>query len=324
MNTSPRHLFIAWAPYGRRSEVLARELSADLHFVHYLKYKVPIYAPLKYLLQAMRTFQILLASRPGIVYVQSPPFVAGLVVDLYCRLFGAKFVLDHHTDSFGPRWAWASRIQQYLARRAAINIVTNQYWATIIKGWSARPFILPDPFFTMPVSVDFEVKPGCNVVFINTFAADEPIDEVLAAAAQLPEVNFYITGKTDKKEASFFASVPPNVIFTGFLPDAQYFGLLRTADAVMALTTRDHTLQGGGCEAVSLGKPLITSDWPYLRELFARGTVYVSNTGDGIRDGIQIMIERCRELEHEIIAFREERRQEWETNFAHLMAQLTT
>src|SRR5689334_9098297 len=102
-----RWIFIAWAPYGRRSELLAGELGAKLYFIHYLKFKVPIYAPLKYALQSARTLQVLLAERPSAVFVQSPPFVCGLVVYLYCRLAGARYVLDHHTDSFSHRWSWA-------------------------------------------------------------------------------------------------------------------------------------------------------------------------------------------------------------------------
>jgi glycosyltransferase involved in cell wall biosynthesis len=139
----------------------------------------------------------------------------------------------------------------------------------------------------------------------------------------LPAIHFYITGNTKKKPASFFASVPANVTFTGFLPDQQYFGLLRAAQAVMSLTTRNYTLQGGGCEAVSLGKALITSDWPYLRELFAKGTIYVSNSSDDIRDGILRMQHQYRDLEKEIVTFRENTRREWDLHFALLKEIIT-
>ena len=162
------------------------------------------------------------------------------------------------------------------------------------------------------------VESDFNLVFINTFASDEPLEAVLEAASQLPDVHFYITGDTNRKPASFFANLPPNVTFTGFLPDGQYVGLLRAAQAVMALTTRDHTLQCGGFEAMSLGKPLITSDWPYLLELFARGTVYVPNSADGIRDGIVRMRKRYKDLGREMVVFREDSGREWDARFAQL------
>ncbi len=322
MDGMKRWLFVAWAPYGRRSALLAAELGARLYFIHYLKFKVPIYAPLKYVLQAIRTLQVLFVERPEAVFAQSPPFVCGLVIYLYCRLTGTRYVLDHHTDSFARKWRWALPIQKLLARRAVTNLVTNQHWAEIVRAWQAPVFILRDPFVTPPEGEAFTVKPGFNVVYINTFAADEPTDAVLGAAAELPDVHFYITGSKKRKPASYFAAAPPNVTFTDFLPDAQYFGLLRAANAVMALTTRDYTLQGGGCEAISLGKPLITSDWPYLRDLFARGAIYVRNSSDSIRDGVLAMRQRYRDLEREVVAFRQDSRQEWDERFARLKAMI--
>jgi glycosyltransferase involved in cell wall biosynthesis len=318
MSRTNRRIFIAWAPHGRRSELLARELGVAVYFIHYLKFQVPYYAPLKYILQSIRTLQVLFAERPEVVFVQNPPFVCSLVVYLYCYLAGAKFVIDHHTDAFSARWAWARSIQRFLARRAITNLVTNQHWADMLQAWSAPAFILPDPFVVLPEGDDLTVKPGFNVVFINTFAPDEPLEAVLDAASQLPAVHFYITGDVKKNPAGFLAKLPQNVTFTGFLPDSQYFGLLRAVQAVMALTTRDYTLQGGGCEAVSLGKPLITSDWPYLHELFAKGTVYVPNDGHGIRDGVLAMQHQYQDLAKEIVVFRQDRRREWDKRFAKL------
>jgi glycosyltransferase involved in cell wall biosynthesis len=157
-------------------------------------------------------------------------------------------VLDHHSAAFGRAWDWALPLQKFLARRAITNIVTNQHWAEVIHSWSADVFILLDPLPTLSEGPEFAVEPGFNVVFITIFAPDEPIDAVLEAARQLQNVHFYITGDTQCKPDSFFADVPPNVTFTGFLPDPQYVGLLRAVQAVMALTTRDYTLQGGGFE----------------------------------------------------------------------------
>lgn len=311
-------IFIIWAPFGRRSELLARELGIPAYFIHYLKFQAPLYAPFKYVLQSIKTLWVLFRERPVVVFVQSPPFVCVLVVAIYCSITGARYVIDHHTASFARRWDWALPLQKLLARRAITNIVTNRHWGARVASWSAPVFILPDPFVSLPEGQPFAVGPGFSVAFINTFASDEPIEAVLDAASQLPDVHFYITGNTNRRPAEFFARAPRNVTFTGFLPDAQYFGLLRSVHAVMALTTRDYTLQGGGCEAISLGKPLITSDWPYLRELFARGTVYVPNSSEGIRDGVLAMRQKYQELEREIVDFRQQRRQEWESRFAQL------
>lgn len=311
-------MFVAWAPYARRSESFARELGAELHLVHYLKFQNPIYAPVKYVLQAMRTLILLFSKRPIVVFVQNPPFICGLVVYLYCRTIGAHFVFDHHSAVFSPVWDWALPIQKFLAQRAVTNIVTNQHWADIIQSWGASALIMGDPFLELPQGEVFPVEPGFSVAFVSTFAPDEPLDAVLGAANQLPDVHFYVTGDAKRQPESFFDSLPANVTCTGFLPDAQYVGLLRAVDAMVVLTTRDHTLQLGGCEAVSLAKPLITSDWPCLKRFFVRGTVYVSNSADGIREGILVTQRKYRSLKEEMMAFRQESRRKWNAQLAQL------
>ena len=311
-------MFIAWAPYARRSESLAREVGAELCLVHYLKFQNPFYAPVKYVLQSIRTLMVLFSKRPAVVFVQNPPFVCGLVVYLYCCTSGAHFVFDHHSAVFSSVWDWALPIQKFLAQRAITNIVTNQHWADSIRSWGASALIMGDPFLELPQGEMFPVEPGFNVAFVSTFSPDEPLDAVLEAAAQLPEVHFYITGDSKRQPKSFFDSLPTNVTCTGFLPDAHYVGLLRAVDAMIALTTRDHTLQLGGCEAVSLAKPLITSDWPYLRKFFVRGTIHVASSADGIREGIRVMQEKYKDLKEEMIAFRQESRQEWNAQLAQL------
>lgn len=69
---------------------------------------------------------------------------------------------------------------------------------------------------------------------------------------------------------------------------------------------------------MSLGKPLITSDWPYLQELFPKGTIYVPNSGKGIRGGILAMQKMHNSLEKEMLTFRQEIRSSWDNQFAQL------
>jgi len=317
MSTGP-WMFIAWAPYARRSESLARELGAELCLVHYLKFQTPIYAPVKYILQGIRTLMLLFSKRPTVVFVQNPPFACSLVVYLYCYTVGAHFVFDHHSAVFSPVWDWALPIQKSLAQRAITNIVTNQHWAEIVQSWGASALIMGDPFLELAQGEMFRVEPGFSVAFVSTFAPDEPLDAVLQAATQVPKVHFYITGDSKRQPKSFFDSLPNNVTCTGFLPDARYVGLLRAVDAMLVLTTRDHTLQLGGCEAVSLAKPLITSDWPCLKKFFVRGTIHVANSAASIREGILAMQEKYKDLNEEMMAFRQESRQEWNAQLAQL------
>lgn len=310
---------VAWAPYSRRSEMFARELGGTLHCIHYLRFRSPLHAPFKYVMQAVRTLQVLFEERPRAVHVQSPPFVCALVVHLYCLLSGARYVVEHHTASFGGAWDWALPMQRFVARHAVMNIVTAERWAELVRSWGAEALVMHDPFLDLPPGEPYRLRPGFNVAFIGTFAQDEPLDAVLEAAALAPDVNFWITG--DTKQAPTIAHPPPNVTFTGFLEsNREYLGLLRGVDAAMVLTTRNDTLQLAGCEAISVGTPLITSDWPYLRELFADTAVYVSPSAESICEGVRELRDRRSELVERIPGFRRQRQRAWGDQLARLRA----
>ena len=314
---------IAWAPYSRRSEMFARELGGTLHCIHYLKFRSPLHAPIKYVMQAVRTLQVLFGERPRAVHVQSPPFVLGLVVHLYCLFSGARYVVEHHTASFGPAWDWALPMQRFVARHAVTNIVTAERWAELVRSWDADALVMHDPFLDLPLGEPFPLQQGFNVAFIGTFAQDEPLDAVLEAASLMPDVRLWITGDTEQAPGTI-VDAPPNVTFTGFLDlNREYLGLLRGVDAAMVLTTRDDTLQLAGCEAISVGTPLITSDWPYLRELFADTAVYVAPSAESIRDGIREVLDRRGELAREIPGFRRERQRDWSDRLARLTAKVS-
>ncbi len=312
-------LMISWAPYSRMSNTFAKELGGKLYCIHYLRFQYPPVAPIKYVLQAVRTLQVLFRERPCVIHVQNPPFISGMVVDFYCRLTRAKFVLHYHSAAFSKKWDWALPFQKMIARRAVTNIVTNQHWADIVNGWGGRVIVMTDPFLELPKGTVYPVSIGFNVAFVSTFADDEPTDAVMAAARAMPDIHFYITGDKRKKPASFFESAPTNVTFTGFLnPDTDYPGLLRSVDAVMVLTTRNHTLQLGGCEAAALKKPLITSDFPYLHEVFSRGTAFVSATPESIEEGIRAVQSEYDHFCQEISWLRSDKQQEWNLRLSQL------
>jgi glycosyltransferase involved in cell wall biosynthesis len=317
---------IAWAPYSRRSEMFASELRGRLRCIHYLRFQSPPHAPVKYVLQAARTLQVLFRDRPHAVHVQNPPFVCGLTVALYCWLTGSCYVVEHHSAAFGRIWDWARPFQKVVMRRAVTNIVTDGHWADVVRSWAGRrspahALVMHDAFLDLPEGRAFAVGPGRSVAFAGTFAADEPLDAVLHAARLLPEIGFYVTGDTTKVSPAVVAQAPPNVTFTGFLDvNGEYLGLLRAVDAVMVLTTRDHTLQLAGCEAIAVGKPLITSDWPYLRGLFSTAAVYVAPTAEGVRDGVVEAMQRLGELRREAADVRRAQRARWRAQLAELRA----
>jgi hypothetical protein len=95
------------------------------------------------------------------------------------------------------------------------------------------------------------------------------------------------------------------------VPDEEFYGLLEVVQVVMCLTTEDHTYQSGASEALWLGKPIITSDWPLLRGYFDKGTIHIDNTAESIRRAVLAMKRCLPAYEAEIRALQIERQHEW-------------
>ncbi|HEX5586236.1 MAG TPA: glycosyltransferase family 4 protein [Acidimicrobiia bacterium] len=297
--------------------MFARDLDAELHCIHNLRFQSKAHAPAKYVLQAARTIVVLFRARPRAVHVQNPPCVCGFVVALYCWFAGARYVLDHHSAAFLPVWRWFGPLQRRVARGAATNIVTSTHWADVVAGWGAPTLLMRDAFRELPPGAPVALDRGPHVLFVGSFAFDEPLDAVLVAAADMPDVSFLVTGDTERAPAGLIEAAPANVRFTGFLPYEEYLGLLRAVDVVVALTTRDHTLQGAGCEAISVGTPLVTSTWPYLREVF-EGMVFVGSSAPEIRRGIEDALVRHDALAAEARDLRTRRRAQWNAQLERL------
>jgi len=298
--------------------LLSEKLRLKLCLVSSLKRRYFL-APLRYLLQTVKTFSILIGEKPQLVFVQNPPIFATMVVYIYAKLWKARYVIDSHTGALlAPWWKWSLPIHAFLSRRAIITIVTNEHLKALVNSWRADAFIVGDIPTTFPHGKPFLLNGGFNIAVINTFSPDEPIEKILAAATTLPEVHFYVTGDPIRASRALLQSKPANVTFTGFLPDEDYFGLLRAVQAVMVLTTDDHTMQRGACEAVSLGKPIITSDWPVLKEYFDKGTIYTDNSVAEIRQAVQRMQNENEQLGNEILILKAERLEEWQFKQATL------
>ncbi len=314
-----KSVFIVWGQHHRRSELLARHLGSTIHYVNCGVSGKLVQAPIRYVVQALKTWHILGRGKPCIVLVQNPPIFGVIVAFLYAWLHNAEYVIDSHTGAFvSPKWRWSLWLHRFLSQSALLTIVHNKSQERIVKPWGCRYCVLGFIPGDYPYGEDYPLKGQFNVAVISTFKSDEPLDVLFDAAERLPGVEFYITGNSKRSSPHLSAKKPQNCHLTGFLSYGQYIGLLRAADAVMDLTTRDHTLLMGGFEAVSVGTPLITSDWPILREYFSEGTVHIPNSAHGICEGVRYARANCDILREEILTLRNRLRQEWDAGFAQL------
>lgn len=278
----------------------------------------------KYVFQAIKTLIILLKERPNIIFCMSPPVFTCIPVWGYCKIFPKTgYVVDYHTAAFTePMFKKLFFMQKYFAQRAITNIVTNTKWETLVKNWGANVSIIGDVRVSYKHIDNFRnFKKGFNVTFVSRFSPTEPLDVVLEAARILDneDVNIYITGSLKDAEKDVLNNHSKNIIFTDFLSDSEYAGLLRDSDAVMSLCTSDNTMQRGAYEAMSLETPLIISNWKLLQDTFYSGAVYIENTVEGIVNGVNEMRNNKIRYKEEIKNLKKERSKIWEKKRAEML-----
>ncbi len=311
--------FIAWIHFHRRTELLAQHLGASLHFIQYGQLENLIQAPFRYVAQAAKSWLILKKEQPAIILVQNPPLFCALVAYCYARRYGAQYAIDSHTGAFvGRRWRWLLWLHRLLSQRALITIVHNKSQAKIVEKWACPYLVLAFTPGNYSCADPLYLSSRFKVAVISSFRADERPEIVFEAASCLPEVDFYFSGSSEHLTRNILAQKPENCHLMGYLPYRQYVGLLQGVDAIMVLTTRNHTLLMGGFEAVSIGKPLITSNWPVLKDYFSSGAVHIPYTKEGIYRGVCQVQANYDALRQGMATLRTLLGQEWQQNLQEL------
>jgi glycosyltransferase involved in cell wall biosynthesis len=201
------------------------------------------------------------------------------------------------------------------------TVVTNAGLADIVGRNGGRAFVLPDRIPALSPSGNAGPSGGRHVVFVCTFAPDEPFAEVVEAARVLgPAVTVHVTGNARRAPRQVVEGAPENVRFTGFLPEEAYVDLLARADVVVDLTTREDCLVCGGYEAVALGRPLVTSDTRALRAHFSAGTVHSAPDRHALAAAIREALDDGARLGREMSALKPRLEADWESWLAHLAA----
>lgn len=307
-------VLLSWDPVCQRSDSLARELGVEYRVIHYLAYRRPWLAPLKYVLQAVATFAWLARRRPSLVVVTSPPPFAPLVAWAWCAISGARFAIDAHTGIFlEPKWRPFLPLSRFLSRRATVTIVTNQALCDTVRSWGGEGAILPDPLPVLdPRGEEFPLdRRRVNVAAIFSFYEDEPIEEMLAVRDLPAEMQVWVTGDSSRLPERLRAGLSPQVRLTGFLSRPAFESLLSRCDAVVVLCTRPHTLLCGAYEAVAAHKPLLTSHSEAMRGHFRAGVVYTGNSTAEIEQGLREVAAGRGELAAEMREADRNMRGEW-------------
>jgi len=285
-------LWISWENHRRTKELAAALQGVELCILEFNGLRM-----LRYPYLLCKTMLVLLRRRPGLILVQSPSIILAFFMVTVGRYFTRFIVVDAHNEGLRPfsdKLTWLLPLYRFIQRQAYMTIVTNEELSKEVERNGGRSFVLQDKIPKVSCRKRVALKGKFNIVYICTFEKDEPYEEVIKAARFIDLSTFiYITGNKHKAPREAIENAPLNVVFTGFLPESEYFSLLCSCDAIMDLTLMENCLVCGAYEAVAVNKPIILSDTKALREYFNLGAVFTANDAESIATAISyINIER--------------------------------
>jgi glycosyltransferase involved in cell wall biosynthesis len=316
-----RPVFISWSVRHGRSRDLAAALGADAVYIGVRRRRRRWLSPLRYVWCAAQTIALLARRRPKAVFVMAPPLPLAALAIVYGRVARASICIDAHTGAVRAMRSGRERaLFVAVARLADVVIVTNSELAEPLRRRGVRAVLLHDaPILVSDAFRDDEPPSDAfTVVAPLSWAADEPVEQVIDAAARCPSVHVVATGRPPQAVAGR-ADLPPNLELAGYLDDDAFARLMAGAGVVLALTTREATMQRAGYEAMAIGRPVIASDTPVLREFFGDAALYARST-DELVEAIGETRARREDLAVAMRARREHATREFERGVAEVRA----
>lgn len=311
-------LYLSWIRFQRRPVSMQANFGYDVHFMP-IRWRGVGGLALSYLANFGASLKLLWSKRPDTVWVQVPQYPALWAAMLY-RMFSSRpitLVADCHNSIVWRPWN-RFPLGPSLLGSCDLVLVHNAEVAVDARALGVpadRLLVLEDApsESTRAEAAPADDAPRPWLLFPASWAADEPIAQVLEAARRMPEATFFITGTpTRANPLPPPEQLPANVRLLGFLPLAAFDAYLSHADLVLALTLEEGIQLSVCNEAVGLGQPMVCSGTRILRKIFRQGTVFVdASYPDSIVAGCREALAQREVLAAEMQEFRLERRQQW-------------
>ncbi|HKU46057.1 MAG TPA: glycosyltransferase family 4 protein [Burkholderiales bacterium] len=236
------------------------------------------------------TFLYSFRIRFDVIHACNPPDLFFLIGNFW-KLFGKKFVFDHHDANpelyeakFGRRdllWKAMCLFERLTFRFADVSIATNESYRRIAVERGGMP---ADKVFVVRSGPSLErlkqVPPvpalKCGkpylVGYVGVMGKQEGIDLLLQAVQhivrQRQDIHFgLVGGGTSLEEMKALArqlGIADYVTFTGRVPDAELLAMLNTADVCVnpdvANAMNDISTMNKIMEYMALGKPIVQFD----------------------------------------------------------------
>ena len=241
-----------------------------------------------------------------VIHACNPPDLF-FIIGAFYKLFGKKYVFDHHDINpelyeakFGRRdgfWKLMVALERLSFRVADVSIATNESYRRIAiarGGMDPRKVFVvrsgPSLERMKVVTPDERLKCGRRylVGYVGTMGRQEGIDLLLVAVREIVhrigrrDIHFgLVGGGTSVDEMKALAAelgVADYVTFTGRVPDAEMLAMLNTADVCVnpdvANEMNDKSTMNKIMEYMALGKPVVQFDLTEGRFSAQQASVY--------------------------------------------------
>ena len=241
-----------------------------------------------------------------VVHACNPPDLFFLIGAFY-KLFGRKFVFDHHDANpelyeakfgrRGPVWHLLRLLERLTFRVADVSIATNESYRRIAVG---RGGMAADRVFVVRSGPSLErmkqvapvaaLKCGKRhlVGYVGVMGAQEGIDLLLRAVKHVvrslkrTDIHFGLVGGgtslAEMRTLALNLSIDEYVTFTGRVPDPQLLAMLNTADVCVnsdrAGALNDKSTMNKIMEYMALGKPVVQFDLTEGRRSAGEASLY--------------------------------------------------
>ena len=313
--TKKRWIFLSWS-YSRRSEDIAKIEGFD-YFYFPLSQKIRIF---QFPLLFVKTIFLLSKKRPEVIFIQHPPIHVILPVLLYSMLTGARYIIDSHitpgtTLIEKPHHNIYLFLHRFYSYLATVTLFHSKAILERGKKWRCNYMVLENPVRVLDIESSFPIQRRPAIGMVSSLSPDEHIIEVIEAAGDLKNVIFYITGDKEKIPRRILTSTSENIHFTGYFKGNNYYEFLKAIDLAIVLTDREESALLGAYEALSAETPLVLSDTQTMRYYFPRGAIFVRNSKEAIKVGIENGLKKRERLRREIKQLKELKLKKQKENF---------
>src|SRR5437763_14176427 len=289
-----RPLLVAWAPFSPTLVEVGSLEGGRVVFLSILFGK-KLAAPLRYALLALRTLALLGTERPKIVLAQNPPIFLPLLLVLAKPFYKFRLVVDHHAV-----WSMKTLRQPFLSQGIAVtesfvskkadaNMAPNNSWTRELQARGAKDaFTYHDFIPRSTITNGYHYRDSATlllpdhrflIIAGHGGHPQELLEEEVAAIRGLEGYLLVITGKREKLGDRITRLDPPsNVVYPGYLDDADYEALKRSADVALSLSTEINTVPHAIHEYLAYGIPTIVLKDSLLRSLFDGAIVEIQDT----------------------------------------------